>query len=59
MSCYLQGLGVSFGDRYRTLGNLDDIETALKLIQEAVQLTPEDHPDRAHYLQSLSNIISE
>ncbi|KAJ7646380.1 CHAT domain-containing protein [Mycena polygramma] len=49
----LQGLGVSFTDRYRRLGDLKDLEAALDADQQAVALTPHNHPDRADRLQGL------
>ncbi|KAJ6575653.1 CHAT domain-containing protein [Mycena vulgaris] len=55
----LQGLAVSFIDRYRRLGDLEDLEAALKAGQEAVSLTPQGHPDRAERLQNLAGSLTD
>ncbi|KAJ7676194.1 hypothetical protein B0H17DRAFT_1182769 [Mycena rosella] len=48
---HLQGLAVSFTDRYRRLGNIQDLEAALRIAREAVNLTPADHPGQTGHLQ--------
>ncbi|KAJ6556868.1 CHAT domain-containing protein [Mycena vulgaris] len=50
----LQHLGVSFTDRYKTSGNLEDLEAALQNNRAAVAQTPKDHPDLAQRLQNLA-----
>ncbi|KAJ7094334.1 hypothetical protein C8R44DRAFT_384209 [Mycena epipterygia] len=50
----LYSQGVCFKERYRRLRALQDLETAMQFLQEAVALTPEGHPDRAGRLQSLA-----
>ncbi|KAJ7751792.1 CHAT domain-containing protein [Mycena maculata] len=60
----LQDLAVSLTDRYHRLGVLADLEASLQkrqkavdltpTDQEAVDLTPVDHPDKAGRLQSLA-----
>ncbi|KAJ6575688.1 CHAT domain-containing protein [Mycena vulgaris] len=50
----LQGLAVSFKDRYQRLGDLSDLEAALQANQEAVGLTPEGHPERPGRLRGLA-----
>ncbi|KAJ7191358.1 hypothetical protein GGX14DRAFT_407294 [Mycena pura] len=52
--CRLQNLATSFGDRYQRFGDLEDLEAAPCTNQEAVDLTPPEHPDRADRLQSLA-----
>ncbi|KAJ7206284.1 CHAT domain-containing protein [Mycena pura] len=47
---------MSFRDRYRRLGDLNDLEAALQKKQEAVGLTPDGHPDRADRLQGLARL---
>jgi hypothetical protein len=51
-SGWLQGLGASFLDRYRRLGDRKDLLASLKAHQEAVDQTPQGHPDRAGRLQA-------
>jgi tetratricopeptide (TPR) repeat protein len=41
------------------LGNLEDLEAALNVIQEAVELTPEGHPSRPGCLQNLVASFSD
>ncbi|KAJ7738666.1 hypothetical protein DFH07DRAFT_81111 [Mycena maculata] len=45
---------MSLRDRYQRLGALDDLEATLQKMQEAVDLTPVDHPERAGRLQNLA-----
>ncbi|KAJ6617152.1 CHAT domain-containing protein [Mycena sp. CBHHK59/15] len=49
---HLHRLAVSFGERYRRLGELQDLESALENDQAAAKLTPADHPDLPQRLQS-------
>ncbi|KAJ6629757.1 CHAT domain-containing protein [Mycena sp. CBHHK59/15] len=51
---HLHTLAAFLSDPYRQLGNLNDLETALKIKQEVVSLTPTDHPDRPRCLQALA-----
>ncbi|KAJ7264632.1 CHAT domain-containing protein, partial [Mycena rebaudengoi] len=51
---HLEGLAVSFRDRYQRSGNVKDLEAALQYNQEAVEKTPEGHPDLAEHLQNLA-----
>jgi tetratricopeptide (TPR) repeat protein len=55
----LQSLAAAFGNRYRKLEELKDMETALHTYQEAVDLTPTGHPDRAGRLQSLAVSLTD
>ncbi|KAJ6514375.1 CHAT domain-containing protein [Mycena vitilis] len=50
----LHGLGEVFTDRYQRFGELKDLEAALNAIQQAVCLTPHDHPDRPSRLLGLA-----
>ncbi|KAJ7754387.1 hypothetical protein DFH07DRAFT_773779 [Mycena maculata] len=45
---------VAFRDQYQQLGDLKDLEAALRRGGEAVHLTPEDHPERPGCLQGLA-----
>ncbi|KAJ7687922.1 CHAT domain-containing protein [Mycena rosella] len=56
---HLQSLAVCLGDRYQRLGDLEDLEAALKMEQEAVDLTPSEHPERAARLRSLAISFTE
>ncbi len=40
-------------DRYQRTGSIEDLELAIQQYGEALDLTPEDHPDRAYRLQCL------
>ncbi|KAJ7853223.1 hypothetical protein B0H13DRAFT_2673759 [Mycena leptocephala] len=51
--------GAALSDRYQNLGELADMEAALKADQEVVDLTPLDHPDRAGRLQGLAASFSD
>jgi tetratricopeptide (TPR) repeat protein len=50
----LHDLAISFGERYKRLEDLKDLEAALQKRQESVELTPPENPDRAGRLQSLA-----
>jgi len=45
---------VSYRDHFQRLGNLDDLESALKYFRAAVDATPPGHPDLAGWLQGLA-----
>ncbi len=49
----LQFLGAGYHSRYDRIGSLVDLETAIRRYQEALDVTPEDHPSRGDRLQSL------
>ncbi|KAJ7476610.1 CHAT domain-containing protein [Mycena latifolia] len=53
----LQNLAVSLSERYRRLGNPEDLETALLKNQDAIGLTPEGHPDMPVRLQNLATTL--
>ncbi|QRW18631.1 CHAT domain protein [Rhizoctonia solani] len=38
-------LGVSYGDRYRRMGNMADLEKSIECNSRALALTPDGHPD--------------
>ena len=42
-------------DRYERTGAMGDLEEAIRLARQAVQVTPDDHPDPAAYLTNLGN----
>jgi tetratricopeptide (TPR) repeat protein len=50
----LLDLAVSYGDHFHRLGNLDDLESALKYKQDAVDATPPGHPNLAGCLHGLA-----
>ncbi|KAF1963461.1 TPR domain-containing protein [Byssothecium circinans] len=41
--------------RYERTGHMDDLEAAIQAAQQAVDSTPDYHPDRAGYLNNLGN----
>jgi tetratricopeptide (TPR) repeat protein len=49
---------MSFRDRYLRSENLTDLEAALQKFQEAVDLTPKGHADKAERLQNLARSFS-
>jgi tetratricopeptide (TPR) repeat protein len=49
----LQSLGVGYHDRYRQIGDIADLETAIQLFQETFHATPDNHPHRASRLQDI------
>jgi tetratricopeptide (TPR) repeat protein len=53
----LNGAGRNLLQRYRTLGQQDDIDSALAACQQAINLIPADSPDRASMLTNLSTIL--
>ncbi|KAJ7495108.1 hypothetical protein FB451DRAFT_1121698 [Mycena latifolia] len=50
----LETLAGCMNARYRRLGDINDLETAVQQQQEAVDLAPEGHPNRAQYLHNLA-----
>jgi len=55
---WLSDLGNHLSRQYERTGNLQDLEAAIGLSEEAVEATPGDHPDRAVLLSSLGNGLS-
>jgi len=41
--------------RYERTGDMADLEAAIRAVQQAINSTPEDHPDRAGKLNNLGN----
>ncbi|KAF7366555.1 CHAT domain-containing protein [Mycena sanguinolenta] len=54
---YLANLGMSLLDRFQKLGNLLDINRAIEMLKDAVQLTPDGHPDKPSWLNNLGNSL--
>ncbi|KAF8895457.1 hypothetical protein BD779DRAFT_1668731 [Infundibulicybe gibba] len=52
----LQGLSMTYNDRFRRLGDLEDLESALKYMNAAIEILPPDTPDSAMYRYSLALI---
>ncbi|KIJ23996.1 hypothetical protein M422DRAFT_275317 [Sphaerobolus stellatus SS14] len=50
---YFKDLGDLFCSRFDRLGHVVDIDQAIAAQQEAVNLTNDDHPDKARYLNNL------
>lgn len=46
------------GTRCERTGGTADLEDAIRAAQQAVDSTPEDHPDQAGYLNNLENMLS-
>ncbi|CAE6409494.1 unnamed protein product [Rhizoctonia solani] len=49
----LGNLGISYGNRFRYRGELDDLENAIKYFHRALISTPEDHPSMSQWLVGL------
>ncbi|KAJ6543151.1 hypothetical protein B0H19DRAFT_1077163 [Mycena capillaripes] len=56
---YLHMLGKAFGNRYEDGRDLNDLQTALFYLQEAVKLTQPDDLDRVERLESLAAAFSD
>jgi tetratricopeptide (TPR) repeat protein len=56
---YLNSLGGVLNQRYRSLGRLEDLEEAIKLVRQAVDLTPTDNLYRPIYLNSLGDVLNQ
>jgi len=54
-----QNLAVSYSDHFQRLGNVDDLESALKYFHGAVNATPLGHPDLAGCQQNLAICYAE
>ncbi|THU91120.1 hypothetical protein K435DRAFT_801509 [Dendrothele bispora CBS 962.96] len=52
---WLNNLGNAFSRRFEHLGELRDIENAILVNQQAVDLTPDGHADKARQLVNLGN----
>jgi len=50
---YLNNLGTGLSDRYARTGDLGDLEEAIQVSREALQLTPPNSPDRPSRLNNL------
>ena len=51
-------VGHLLGMRFKRTGNLQDLEAAITHIKAAVEVTPEDHPDRAEWLSNLGHRLA-
>jgi hypothetical protein len=54
---YLSDLGYSQQARFRLFGDLVDLENAILNIQMAVELTSDEHPNKAKYLSNLGTAL--
>ncbi|KAJ6560642.1 CHAT domain-containing protein [Mycena vulgaris] len=54
----LQALVVSLTELYRRFGDPNDLDVAIEINQEALDLSPKDHPDRARRVQSIAVLFS-
>ncbi|KAI9782858.1 MAG: hypothetical protein M1816_001678 [Peltula sp. TS41687] len=55
---WLNNLGNRLASRYERTRNMDDLEQAIEKIQQAVEKTPEAHPDLAKWLGNLGNCLA-
>ena len=51
----LSNLGNKLGMRFEKIGRMEDLEQSARRAQQAVDLTPQDHPDLASMLNNLGN----
>ncbi len=49
----LQNLGAIYHTRYKSIGEIVDLEIAIQQYQGALDITLDDHPDRARRLQDI------
>ncbi|KAJ7193467.1 TPR-like protein [Mycena pura] len=54
---YLADLGTSLQCRFECLGSLLDINQSVEMLESAVQLTPDGHPDKPSRLNNLGNSL--
>ncbi|VDC00821.1 unnamed protein product [Peniophora sp. CBMAI 1063] len=57
LSVRLDNLGGLQLLRFRRLGKLEDLESAIASQQRATELTPDDHPDKASRLHNLAHFL--
>ncbi|KAI3326484.1 CHAT domain-containing protein [Xylariaceae sp. AK1471] len=55
----LSNLGVILGMRFDRTGSMDDLNRAVDIAGQAVDATPEDHPDRPGRLSNLENWLGK
>ena len=53
----LGSLGTKLSYRYLRTGEAQDLEKALGLVQEAIELTPDANSDRASFLSNLGGVL--
>ncbi|KAI9896028.1 hypothetical protein N3K66_009097 [Trichothecium roseum] len=51
----LNNYAVMIGLRFERIGSINDLNRAVDVASEALDSTPQDHPDRAAYLNNLGN----
>jgi tetratricopeptide (TPR) repeat protein len=56
---YLNNLGNELWNRYEQIGHTADLEEAIQATRQAIDFTPEDHPDRAVYWSKLGSILEK
>ncbi|KAJ7084084.1 CHAT domain-containing protein [Mycena epipterygia] len=54
---YLADLGNSLFCRFEQLGDLSDLNKSIMMFEDAVQLTPDGHPDKPAMLNNLGNSL--
>ncbi|KAJ7213420.1 TPR-like protein [Mycena pura] len=51
-------LGMTFLHRFERFGSLQDVHRSVEMLKDAVQLTPDGHPDKPSLLNNLGNSLS-
>jgi len=54
----LSNLGIMLSRRFERTGSIDDLNRAVDVAEQAVNATPEDHPNRAGRLNNLENLLT-
>ena len=44
-------------ERYQTRGKIDDMDLAIQYFQQAIEATPDDHPERADRIGDLGGAL--
>jgi hypothetical protein len=53
----LSDLGKLLEERFKRIGNKDDLRDAICMAEKAVESTPQDHPDLARRLNNLGSAL--
>ncbi|KAJ7898163.1 hypothetical protein B0H14DRAFT_3573504, partial [Mycena olivaceomarginata] len=54
---YLADLGTSLLHRFERFGSLQDINQSVEMMEEAVQLTPDGHPNKSKMMNNLGSSL--
>ncbi|KAH7110232.1 hypothetical protein EDB81DRAFT_832128 [Dactylonectria macrodidyma] len=57
IACRLINLSTMLGTRYKRTGETADLEEAIQIVRQVVNLTSTDHPDRLTFLGKLRSML--